>query len=82
MQMRLLVVPSLVFALLASGPARTRSAEDDAGQRPKKNEAQVARGESFVSVVTQHTGEPILAVIHKRRVMALIHSHSETACIL
>ncbi|MFH1265533.1 MAG: hypothetical protein ABIK89_07365 [Planctomycetota bacterium] len=62
MPTRLHVVLLLVFVISVAGPGGAKSAENDTKHPPKRTVPEVDRGESFVSVITQHTGEPILAI--------------------
>lgn len=62
MQIRLLKVLLLVFVISFAGQGKTKCAENDRGAPPNRTIPEVDRGESFVSVITQRTGEPILAI--------------------
>lgn len=62
MQTRFEVVVLLGLVICVAGPAPARSAGDETDRARTKHAAEPGRGESFVSVLTRHTGEPILVV--------------------
>ena len=62
MNTRLHAALLVAFAICFPGITRAERAQRDTDRPPKKNAAEVARGDAFVSVIKQHTGEPILVI--------------------
>jgi len=62
MKTRVHAVVLLVLVISGSDFARARAGERGPDQSPRENAVEVARGESFVSLMTQITGEPILVI--------------------
>ena len=55
-------VALLLLVIGVGEPGRTEAAQRNGSPNPDKKAAEMARGDAFVSVITQHTGEPILVI--------------------
>ena len=55
-------VALLLLVIGVGEPARTEAAQPNGSPNPDKKAAEMDRGDAFVSVITQHTGEPILVI--------------------
>ena len=55
-------VALLLLVMGVGEPARTEAAQPNGSPNPDKKAAEMDRGDAFVSVITQHTGEPILVI--------------------
>lgn len=62
MNTRLSATLLVAVAICYSGITRAERTQGHPDQRPKPNAAEAARGDAYVSVIKQHTGEPILAI--------------------
>ncbi len=53
----------LLLVVMGVGkPGRTEAAPRNGSPNPDKEAAEIARGDAYVSIITRHTGEPILVI--------------------
>jgi hypothetical protein len=62
MTVRLLAVMLLVFVVCVWQTVQAETAPRSPGQRPGKGTTEAGQGDAFVSVITQHTGGPLLVI--------------------